>query len=633
MDIVNGEMGSEQVQAQARIWNHILNFINSMCLKCAIQLGIPDTIHHHGQPMTLDALVSALQIHPSRGPCIGRLMSILVHSGFFEQQKLAPDGRDAYVLNHMSKLLLKDNPLSVTPFALVMLDPILVNPWHCLSEWFRNDVDPTPFEMAQGMSLWRYTGQEPRLNHFFNDGMASDARLVASLVVNEHKGVFNGITSLIDVGGGTGTMAKAIAIALPHIECTIFDLPHVVAGLEVSENAIPPADAILLKWILHDWSDEDSVKILKRCKEAISKGKGEKKRVIIIDMVVDDPAGDRELIETQHFFDMLMMILASGRERNETEWAKLFVAAGFGDYKITPILGLRSLIERKGKIASTRVAISQHPLRADDSDYRHKLLLPPPYGRDDRFRVPEEGRNSRATCRFFSQEVMIPLLYSSVLLLFPITSFCCPEFKHSIVSWILELRINSDRRFKSWFRFFVRTLFGFRNMNIQDAVKFRFFRVFDTSSFLKDNPLSAAPFALAMLDTILMNPWHGLGAWLHNHVDPTPFEMMQGMSLWRYADNEQRLNRFFNEGMASDTRLVGSVVVNHSRGVFEGITSLVNVGGGTETMANAIASTFLHIEFTNFDLPHVVANLELSKNVKCVAGDLFEVIPLRMQCY
>jgi hypothetical protein len=42
---------------------------------------------------------------------------------------------------------------------------------------------------------------------------------------------------------------------------------------------------------------------------------------------------------------MLMMILATGKERNEKEWAKLFTDAGFSNYKINPVLGLRSLIE------------------------------------------------------------------------------------------------------------------------------------------------------------------------------------------------------------------------------------------------------------------------------------------------
>ena len=50
-------------------------------------------------------------------------------------------------------------------------------------------------------------------------------------------------------------------------------------------------------------------------------------------------------VETQLLFDLLMMSLVSGKERNESEWKKIFLAAGFTDYKITPFLGLRSVIE------------------------------------------------------------------------------------------------------------------------------------------------------------------------------------------------------------------------------------------------------------------------------------------------
>ncbi|KAH7533248.1 hypothetical protein FEM48_Zijuj04G0110400 [Ziziphus jujuba var. spinosa] len=98
------------------------------------------------------------------------------------------------------------------------------------------------------------------------------------------------------------------------------------------------------KWILHDWSDEESVKILKKCKEAIT-DKGKNGKVIIIDMMMENKKGDEESIETQLFFDTMMMILVTGKERTEKEWAKLFSDAGFNNYSITPILGLRSLIE------------------------------------------------------------------------------------------------------------------------------------------------------------------------------------------------------------------------------------------------------------------------------------------------
>lgn len=96
--------------------------------------------------------------------------------------------------------------------------------------------------------------------------------------------------------------------------------------------------------ILHDWSDKDCVKILKKCKEAIpNKENGGK--VIVIDIVIDNQKGENKSFETQLFSDVLMMVHVSGKERNEQEWAKLFSNAGFSDYKISPILGLRSVIE------------------------------------------------------------------------------------------------------------------------------------------------------------------------------------------------------------------------------------------------------------------------------------------------
>ncbi|XP_035840851.1 trans-resveratrol di-O-methyltransferase [Helianthus annuus] len=359
MALQNSELSRDQLlHSQAHIWNHLFGFIHSMSLKCAIQLEIPDIIDRHGSPMLLSELVEALGIKPERTPFVYRLMCMLVHSGFFVKQSVSTTTCDdeegeGYLLAPASRLLLKDEPLSVRPFLLLVLDPILVDPWQHISKWFQNN-DVTPFHTAHGRMFWDLAGQEPKLNQLFNEAMASDARLVTSVILKHCGGVFEGIESIIDVGGGTGTVAEAIAKAFPNIRCISFDLPHVVNGLVGSKNlsyiggdmfeAIPKADALLLKSILHDRSDEECIKILKQCKEAIpSKDNGGK--LIIIDMVVNVNKEENELLETQLLFDMLMMSLVTGRERNEKDWAKLFDDAGYTDYKITPILGFRSVIE------------------------------------------------------------------------------------------------------------------------------------------------------------------------------------------------------------------------------------------------------------------------------------------------
>ncbi|XP_047946997.1 8-hydroxyquercetin 8-O-methyltransferase-like [Salvia hispanica] len=345
----------ELLDAQSHVWNLIFSHISSMSLKSAIQLGIPDAIHKHNKPITLSQLADALSINKAKSPALFRLMRILVHSKIFDKVNIEDeDEEEAYSLTRASCLLLRDEPLSFAPFALTIIDPILADPFHHVTEWFKNE-SASPFFTRNGSGLFELTGNDRVFNQVFNEGMASDARFVGSILVEKCKHVFEGLTSLVDVGGGTGTVAKVVADAFPGLKCVVLELPHVIAGLEGSENLsfvsgdmfefIPPADAIFFKWIFHDWSDEDCIKILGRCKEAITSSKEKGGKVIIVDMVVDCEKQEDVAIETQLCMDMLMMAVTTGKERSEKEWAKLFSAAGFLNYKITPILGLRSVIE------------------------------------------------------------------------------------------------------------------------------------------------------------------------------------------------------------------------------------------------------------------------------------------------
>ncbi|PIA35066.1 hypothetical protein AQUCO_03600017v1 [Aquilegia coerulea] len=351
MEINNGDAAKELLEAQAHVWNHTLNYITSMSLKCAVELSIPEIIYNHTKPITLSELVKALSIPQIRSPYVYRL---LVHSGFFAIEKINEHlEEEGYVLTPSSRLLLKNSVTNLSPFLLMITDPVMVTPFHFMSALFQ-EIETIPVEAAHGTSLWNYCAQHPEFNKVFNDAMACDAKFVMSVIVKECKTIFEGSQSLLDVGGGTGTVARAISAAFPSMRCTVFDLPHVVSNLKGSENiefvagdmfkTIPSGDIILLKWIMHDWSDEECLKILKKCREAIpSKDKGGK--VIIIDIVIQRENGKYESTESQLCFDILMMVCLTGKERTEIEWEKLFLEAGFTSYKITNALGLRSIIE------------------------------------------------------------------------------------------------------------------------------------------------------------------------------------------------------------------------------------------------------------------------------------------------
>ncbi|XP_027065046.1 trans-resveratrol di-O-methyltransferase-like [Coffea arabica] len=337
---------TELLEAQHHVGNQMLNFRKSASLKCAIELGIPDAINQHGKPITLSELVSALPINPSKANHIYRLMRFLSNAGFFVLQD------QGYALTAAGRLLLKEEPFNLRAFIFYMSDPVLVKPWNSLTEWFRND-DPSPFHTAHGKNFWAYAAEEPNFANLFNEAMANDSTLIVQVMMTQCKFVFDGLTSLADVGGGTGAVARAIAQNFPNLKCVVCDLPHVIAGQEGTENLdfvagdmlekVPAADAILLKWILHDWSDEDCVKILKNCKEAIP-GRDKGGKVIIIDMILESQVKDDDSVETQVGVDMQMLMCYGAKERSEKEWAKLFQDAGFSDYKILPALGVCCLI-------------------------------------------------------------------------------------------------------------------------------------------------------------------------------------------------------------------------------------------------------------------------------------------------
>ncbi|CAN1844027.1 Probable O-methyltransferase 3, partial [Linum perenne] len=199
---------------------------------------------------------------------------------------------------------------------------------------------------------------ELELGSFINEPAREPARLIAGGLVSKCKEVFEGVETIVDVGGGNGIMAVAIAKAFPNIECTVLDLPHVVAAAEEGGSVnnlkyvggnmfekVPPADAVLLKSVLHNWNDEKCVELLKLCREAVGKKKKKGGKVIIVDMVVNQ--GEQRVDPSQALlrFDVLMMSYCNGKERNENEWKKLFVMAGFSDYKIVHSLGALTVVE------------------------------------------------------------------------------------------------------------------------------------------------------------------------------------------------------------------------------------------------------------------------------------------------
>ena len=97
---------ADMLQAQADIWRHSLYYLTSMVLKCAVELHIPTAIHDLGGSTTQPDLVTALSLPKTKLPFLGRIMRLLVTSGFFASDGSSGDGAEAvYRLNPLSSLL------------------------------------------------------------------------------------------------------------------------------------------------------------------------------------------------------------------------------------------------------------------------------------------------------------------------------------------------------------------------------------------------------------------------------------------------------------------------------------------------------------------------------------------------
>ncbi|XP_024019969.1 xanthohumol 4'-O-methyltransferase [Morus notabilis] len=353
------KLDEASLRGQAEVWKYMFSFADSMAVKCAVELRIPDIIKSNGGPMSLAEIVAAFPRASSPDiSCLSRIMRLLVRLKIFTARQSSDGSGDSatlYGLTQSSRWLLRDtsdDQLTLAPMLLLENHPLLMAPWHCFSQCVKDGG--LPLEKAHGPEIWDFVTGNGEFNKMFNRGMECASRIVMRAVLSEYyKDGFGCLGSLLDVGGGTGGDVAQIVKSCPHIIKSInFDLPDVVAKAPehpgVSHvggdmfKSVPNADAIFMKWIMHEWSDEDCVKILKNCRKAIPEKSG---KVIIVDIVLE-PEGTGVFDETGLVFDLVMVAHTSGgKERTENEWKNILKEGGFPRYKVTKIPALTSIIE------------------------------------------------------------------------------------------------------------------------------------------------------------------------------------------------------------------------------------------------------------------------------------------------
>ncbi|KAK7319750.1 hypothetical protein RJT34_04475 [Clitoria ternatea] len=157
----NGTEESELYHAQVHLYKHVYNWVSSMALKSAMELGVADAIHNHGKPMTLSELATALKLHPSKVGVLHRFLRLLTHNGFFTKTKVPSEngeeeGEIAYALTPPSKLLIRGKSTCLAPIVKGALHSSSLDMWQSSKKWFTENKEQTLYESATRESFWDF---------------------------------------------------------------------------------------------------------------------------------------------------------------------------------------------------------------------------------------------------------------------------------------------------------------------------------------------------------------------------------------------------------------------------------------------------------------------------------------------
>jgi hypothetical protein len=196
----------------------------------------------------------------------------------------------------------------------------------------------TVVEKVFGDSCFDHLAKDKEVGDVFNAAMTMFSKMLTPAVLEAYDFSWLDGKTLMDIGGGHGHLLTAILKKHSNVRGVIFDLDHVVAGAKgrISDAglsgrcgtadgdffaAVPAADAYIMKHIIHDWSDEKALAILKNCHRA---GRGNAK-VLLVEAVLT-PGNEPHFAK---WLDLEMLLIPGGRERTEEEFARLFERAGF----------------------------------------------------------------------------------------------------------------------------------------------------------------------------------------------------------------------------------------------------------------------------------------------------------------
>jgi hypothetical protein len=306
-----------------RMADMIYGYMVSQTVRAFAELSVAD--HLADGPLTAAELSAREGSDPET---TGRLLRTGIVYGLVDI-----DGTDRFHRTDLLDTLRSGASRSLSGMALGATNTSHWAPWAALPYGVR--VGTSQVSQTLGMPAFDYLVQHPDQAQEFTAYMESVTSLWAIDVAQAID--TRGVGLAIDIGGANGALLRELLRANPELHGVVFDRPDVaeavgpaLANSEFAGRAgalggdffewVPGADLYLLKFILHDWDDDNCVRILSSCRDAMRPGA----RVAIIEMVV----GEGNNPGVAAVMDLNMLAVTEGKERTLAEYDKLFARAG-----------------------------------------------------------------------------------------------------------------------------------------------------------------------------------------------------------------------------------------------------------------------------------------------------------------
>ena len=304
-----------------------------------LEHNIPEKLNEG--PKSIDELSQGTSINPER---LQRYLLNLETDGLFSFDQIS----SKWSHSDRSRLLLGDIFKTIW---LWHMSPFILSQFLCLKDVLTSNKTANE---ARGLeNIFVELSKDPKMLELFHNALGNLSQ--ASMPDTIKSMNLDNVTKILDVGGGNGTLVIGLCNANPTLLGGIFDRSEVALlatesiknqGLEERiqviqgdffENIQEGFDCIVMKYILHDWNDEECIRILTNCRRALQVGN----KLFIVDYMVDR---DSKFYKSQIALDLTMLVVNKGKERNATEMEFLFERSGFKLESVKPALNL-SVVE------------------------------------------------------------------------------------------------------------------------------------------------------------------------------------------------------------------------------------------------------------------------------------------------